>query len=84
MISTRGQLAGFAVCIPVVFPVAPVIFDPFVIFLVPPVLVILVCAFAMWTVYKATDVNAAANSTAIVIPNNIFLYIEPFIIHNNI
>lgn len=58
--------AGLVVCIDELeLPVAPVIFDPFVIFLA---LVILLCAFAMWTVYKAIDVNVA-NSTAAVIMN---------------
>ena len=39
-----------------------------VMFLAPDALVILLCAFAMWTVNKATDANAA-NSTAAVITN---------------
>ena len=47
---------------------APVVFDPFVIFLAPPVLVILLCALARWAAYRATN-PIAANSTAAVTTN---------------
>jgi hypothetical protein len=69
--------AGLVVCIDVpcaavVFPVAPVVFDPVVMFLAPPALVILLCAFAMWTVYKATDPIAANSIAAVIMKTNCF------------
>jgi hypothetical protein len=35
-------------------------------------LVMLLCAFAMWTVYKATDANAANNTAAVITNTNCF------------